>query len=164
MDSPLSAKAGLDAVVQFDLNALRSAILAFAKEHRERPFGVLREVGVQAALKRLADEHLGKFARVDARLEDGGERPILTKEGKPCVENTDRIRLESKILLWGDPSRVADEESGRKGEDGKKDDRTDLLLYQRKDVRLVRHANGPGDIVNRSFPESVLAAVEIKLF
>lgn len=149
-----------DFLVNCDLDALRSAILAFAAEHRQRRFGVLREVGVQAALKRLVDHHLGADATVEAALVDARDQPILLPDGQPRTENTDRIRLESKILLRGDESRIDDEEL--EGRRGGKDDRTDLLLYRRDNVRLVMHRNGPGDIVYRSFPESVLAALEIK--
>lgn len=162
MTTPLDSQGDPDPLVSSDLDALRAAILAFASEHRQRRFGVLREVGVQAALKRLADQHLGADGTVDAALVDARDQPILLPGGQPRIENTDRIRLESKIVLRGDQSRIDDEESeGRQG--GKKGkERTDLLLYRRENVHLVRHDFGPGDIVHRSFTDSVLAALEIK--
>ena len=80
-----------------DLCALRNAILAFANEHRSRPFGVLREIGVQAALKRLVDSCLNDHATVEATLvnEDGVSIQV---QGKDLTVNTLRVRLESKIL------------------------------------------------------------------
>lgn len=149
---------------QHDLDALRQAILAFSAEHRQRQFGVLREVGVQAALKRLADCHLGTDTTVDATLVDEhGQSIIVPATGLETVVNTDRVRLESKILLPDGPkSSVRDEESGGGGKGKSGHDRTDLLLYQRRNVQLVRYRNGPGDIVYRSFSNSVLAAMEIK--
>lgn len=146
--------------MQGDLAALRSAILAFAAEHRKRRFGVLREVGVQSALKRLADHHLGANATVDATLVGRDGKAILLPDGRPRTENTDRIRLESKIRLRDHQVPIEDEES--LGQKKGANDRTDLLLYRREKVELVLHPNGPGDIVHPTFSESVLAAMEIK--
>lgn len=145
---------------QQDLNAVRAAIAAFGKEHALRPFGVLREIGVQAALKRLIDIEIVD-SEVEATIENAlKEKVLCPKSGIPLYVNTDRVRLESKILVPGEKGSVPkEEEKGRpKGEH----DRTDLLLYRREAVRLVRYNNGAGDIVYRSFAESVLAAIEIK--
>lgn len=146
-----------------DVDALRRAISAFAAEHATRPFGVLREVGVQAALKRLADSKLGAYATVDALVVDEEEREIRNGLDEALVVNTDRVRLESKILSPGAKrSSVADEESEKGGVGKNSHERTDLIVYKRSGVRLVRYRNGPGDIVYRTFADSVLAAVEIK--
>ena len=132
-----------------DLDCLRKAIRDFAKEHSERPFGVLREIGVQAALKRLADQHLCSHATVDAEVVDHSGQ----SRNRPEIVNTDRVRLESRILWCREAAEEVDLKPSR--------DRTDLLLYKRTGIRLVRHG-GPGDIVYRSFAGDVLAAVEIK--
>jgi hypothetical protein len=147
-----------------DVVALRHAIQSFGDEHGQRPFGVLREIGVQAALKRLADMHLAHATTVDATLVDSNQPVIANANGVALTVDTDRVRLESKILMPdADAGRAEDEEGEDRGA-GKNaaHDRTDLLLYRRNGVRLVRHKSGPGDIVYRSFAADVLAAVEIK--
>ena len=129
-----------------DVAALRTAIQEFVSSHRQRPFGILREIGVQAELKRLADHHLGGRTHVLATVidEPGGARAIEVE--------TDRVRLEAKIYL---PQEFAEDAELTR-------DRTDLLLYRAAGVSLFRHRSGPGDIVYKTLPESVSAAVEIK--
>ncbi|WP_377156392.1 hypothetical protein ACFJIX_29355 [Roseateles sp. UC29_93] len=160
--------------VRADLDALRRAIIMFAREHRRRPFGVLREVGVQAALKRLADQCLGSNSSVDAAVVDqGGWADRDERSGDFRIVNTDRIRLEAKIQrasgsessnydALADSFEQLSEPTAAGLEEGPSHDRTDLLLYKRHGVQLFRCANGPGDVVYRSLLASVLAAVEIK--
>lgn len=131
--------------------AVFGAIEEFAAWHRREPFAVLREVGVQAELKRLIDRRLpgGGAEHVEAELVD-----VHADVAPPvnATATTQRVRLEAKIGLSGnedDESEVAH-------------DRTDLILYKRERVKLYRHRNGYGDVVHRTDPSSVSVAVEIK--
>lgn len=147
VDTPYQAPNIMDP----EIVALRKAIRLMARLHRIQPFRVLREVGVQADLKRLADRSL-KRHHVDQLV----QATIVDVQGKretpgPIVF-TDRVRLESKIRV-----SAADQ-----GEGGNRHDRTDLLMYRTKGVKIFRHQNGPGDIVYRSDVGSIHAAVEIK--
>lgn len=129
-----------------DIQALRDAISALVDAHQNHPFGILREVGVQAELKRLTDHFLHGRTMVMATIMN---KPSGIAD--PLVE-TDRVRLEGKIH----PSKKLAEKSDVINT------RTDLLLYRKEGVRLFRHASGYGDIVYKALFEDVLAAVEIK--
>lgn len=137
-----------------DLRALRAAIKAFASEHRACRFGVLREVGAQAALSHHVKEALGKHRYAKATVVGGlGERAV----------KTERVRLESKILPSGSDGGSLNDDMRQAPRGGPSQHlRTDMILYRRKGVQLVQHANGPGDVLHRSHPEAILAAVEIK--
>lgn len=153
----------LSAPHEQDVDAVRRAIAAFAAEHHRRPFGALREIGVQAALKRLVDQELGDASSVDAAVVDDCNREIIGHPSKPLAVNTDRVRLEAKIVpVRPRGARLVDESGGDDDAQQKRQERTDLIVYRRHGVRLVRYPNGPGDIVYQAFVDSVLAAVEIK--
>ena len=128
-----------------DVNAVRSSIIEFIKEHRRRPFGVLREVGVQAALKRFMDIELDEYKYVDAKIFNNFNGGYFENN----TVSTDRVRLEARIFR-----------KCMEGVAGK--ERTDIIIYNRSNVSIFRHPNGPGDIVYCSNTDSVLAAIEIK--
>lgn len=129
-----------------DIEAVRNAIRKFIERHRSRPFGILREIGVQSELKHLTDHYLVGRTHVMARLVD---EPSNTTS---IEVSTDRVRLEAKIQL--PPNEESEQEF--------RHDRTDLILYRAEGVSLFRHPSGPGDVVYKTSPEAVLAAVEIK--
>jgi hypothetical protein len=129
-----------------DVAAIQKAIEALAFTHRRRPFGILRETGVAGELKRWADQFLWGRNFTNATVVN-----MPQGEMGPTVD-TDRVRLEAGVLLPpenpGDPVNP--------------EFVLDLVLYKTAGVFLNRHVAGPGDVVLKTNPESILAAVEIK--
>lgn len=130
-----------------ELNTIRAAIVQLMAAHQQRPFGILREAGIQAELRRLIVESLDRPTTAATLVNlDGTPAPNLQVD-------TDRVQLEMKI--GSAPLAHENLEKVLRA-------RTDLVLLRNEIVELRRAPNGYYDIVAAIEPQFVQVAVEIK--
>ena len=145
--------------VSDEITLVREAISKLLSEHKNAPFGILRETGIQARLMHLLHEDL-RVTTTEAKIVRKKEKNGRTIERFKCdpPKRVNRVQLELKIGRPEDDETTTPESNLNSGHHA----RTDVVVLHKDRVQLTCYPNGPGDIVAAISPEHVLCAIEIK--